>query len=89
MTMEYTIEVKNQLRVWNHINNHTEFHDVEDTAQAAELIRRLVIEQLADKSIIVNAFGLEQWQADKADWAEWYDDDERDIMQVVFPDDED
>lgn len=51
--MDNVIEVKPQLRVWNHINNGMHFRPVETVEQATELIRRLIIEQLADKSITV------------------------------------
>ena len=82
-------------RVWNVINfTSTNFYHVNSIEQAKEVIKSLISEQVSNPAITDNAFGLEVFDSDNNDgyddgWSEWYDDNDNDILDVLYHDEKD
>lgn len=78
-----------KLRVYNIINppfGEPDFYDVASTDEAKALILRLTKEQLRDKRIAVNIFGLEE-QLPMGEWVEWFDENDRSIDDLLEEED--
>jgi hypothetical protein len=60
-------------RVWNAINppGNMDYYSVENPEEACRLIQELIQEQVSDPSVFMNAFGLEELEAD-GEYHEWY-----------------
>ena len=69
-------------RVWNVINppSKPKYYPVGTPLLGYMLINRLANEQLKDKRIWANAFGLEVFE--DGEWTEWYDEEGRDVDEA-------
>jgi hypothetical protein len=74
-------------RVWFIIDppGPTAHIPVESIDEGKELLRRLIEEQRDRDEITSNVFGLEEYvtENDKSEWLEWYDEEDRDVMEVL------
>jgi hypothetical protein len=69
------------LRVWRQPGDeHQPVASVED---AALVIDAWSLSDLLATAVAWNAFGLEEYDADAGEWSEWYDDEGRDIDEVM------
>lgn len=79
------------MRVWNSVNppsskaNPMRYYPVKDIEEAMKVIDKEAEKQLKDKSIVANVFGLERVELvdGKPQWCEFYDDDGRDINEIM------
>ena len=53
------------------------------TDEAIVLINQLAQSDLQDDDISFNAFGLEEYLEQEADWFEWTNEDGDDIMYII------
>lgn len=79
------------LRVWWNRNygEHVEYHYVDDVNEAKEVIKKLTMSDLVDPDVVSNAHGLEEYNPieniDCSDdgWSEYYDEEGRDIEEIM------
>lgn len=77
--------MSNKLRVWHWYDGsnmampRTKHYDVSNPFEAAKLIEKLANQDLRNKRIDTNAFGLEEWDdglsypsETEGEWTEWY-----------------
>lgn len=74
-----------KLRVWHvqNVPNQPTFHAVESVEAAAELIDKLIKEDLRDVGVSSNGFGLEEYIPKYNDWMEYHDKEGKDIEQIA------
>ena len=77
-------------KVWTVINppHAATFIPVNSIEEAKILIKKLINEQLSDKDIWGNAFGMVEWDEDMNEFSDWYSDDGDDIMTIIDNEDE-
>ena len=75
--------MEKSLKVY-HIQNGIEHtYPVKDVEHAKGLIEDLIESDLHNPSVEFNAFGLLEWDEEEKDYGEWYDEDGRDIMEIL------
>lgn len=57
--------------------------EVEDVKQAKLVLHTLTERDLKDDRVTDNAMGLEEYDPCGDEWCEWYDDEGRDIKEVM------
>lgn len=71
------------LKVYHIQNGIQHLYPVKDVEQAKRLIGTLSESDLYNELVEFNAFGLVEWDSDEKDYFEWYDEDGRDIMEIM------
>ena len=73
-----------QFKVWVNINgNENVCYAVDSPDVGIKLIGQLILEHLQDSSIFMNAFGLEELEADG--YHEWYNDERNSASALALP----
>ena len=67
-------------RDWIDGRKTTDYHEVSSVNEAIEKIRQLTKEDLKNRDIIANAYGLEIFDGE---WSEYYDEEGRDINEII------
>ena len=77
----------NELRVWHATNLGHETYPVNTPDEAKTLINILTQKDLNNSDIEYNAFGLEEYDESAQDkdsnWFEYYNEDGKDIMEIM------
>lgn len=76
--------VEGSLRVWHIINppNRLTHHWIRTVQHAVDVINALAVEDLRNSMVFYSHFGLEAYE-EGSGWVEWYDEEDRDIMQYT------
>ena len=77
-----------KLKVYHIQNGIEHLHPVKDVEHAKRLINNLTESDLNNPRVEFNAFGLLEWYEEEQDYGEWYDEDGRDIMEVMEEEEE-
>lgn len=72
---------ENDLRVWWNRNGINTYHVVNSVESAKRLISICSTSDLANPNVEWNAGGLEVFE--NGEWVEYYDEDGRDIMEIM------
>ena len=68
----------------HHIQNGIEhLYPIQDIEQGKKLITALAESDLHNEAIEFNAFGIVEWDNEENDYFEWYDENGRDIMEIL------
>lgn len=71
------------LKVYHIQNGIEHLYPIKDIDHAKRLISDLVESDLNNPNVEFNAFGVVEWDEEEQDYGEWYDEDGRDIMEIL------
>jgi antitoxin component HigA of HigAB toxin-antitoxin module len=76
------------LKVYHIQNGIEHLHPVKDIEQAKELINTLTEADLKNPNVEFNAFGLLEWDEEEQEYLEYYDEEGRDIIEILDAEEE-
>ena len=71
------------LKVYHIQNGIEHLYPIKDIDHAKRLISDLIESDLNNPNVEFNAFGVVEWDEEEQDYGEWYDEDGRDIMEIL------
>ena len=72
-----------ELKVYHIQNGIEHLYPIQNIEQAKRLITELAQSDLFNEAIEFNAFGVLEWDSEEQDYFEYYDEDGRDIMEIL------